>query len=282
MPDIDDLEEGEVYMYADDTTLYAIAPNHDLVANILNRILGKLYKWCCENRLTPHPDKTEFMLMSRRKFIGPLQCIKLGESQIKQVVSTRCLGLQIDRNLSWNSHVSQLILSFSQKLNLLKSLYFLPIQAKLDFYFKVVLPSITYGILIWGSCGKTMFNELERIHVRAAKVIFGLDWYTSGIDVLAKVKWFTLNTMYKQQLLYLAYKNYYNLLPATLQSLFIKTSHHYGLRHKITYVVPKPNTDYLKKSISYQAVTLWNSVDKELKSTETLARFKKSVKALQL
>jgi hypothetical protein len=282
MPDIDDLEEGEVYMYADDTTLYAIAPNHDLVANILNRILGKLYKWCCENRLTPHPDKTEFMLMSRRKFIGPLQCIKLGESQIKQVVSTRCLGLQIDRNLSWNSHVSQLILSFSQKLNLLKSLYFLPIQAKLDFYFKVVLPSITYGILIWGSCGKTMFNELERIHVRAAKVIFGLDWYTSGIDVLAKVKWFTLNTMYKQQLLYLAYKNYYNLLPATLQSLFIKTSHHYGLRNKITYVVPKPNTDYLKKSISYQAVTLWNSVDKELKSTETLARFKKSVKALQL
>ncbi len=220
--------------------------------------------------------------MSRRKFIGPLQCIKLGESQIKQVVSTRCLWLQIDRNLSWNSHVSQLILSLSQKLNLLKSLYFLPIQAKLDFYFKVVLPSITYGILIWGSCGKTMFNELERIHARAAKVIFGLDWYTSGKDVLAKVKWFTLNTMFKQQLLYLAYKSYYNLLPATLQSLFIKTSHHYGLRNKITYVVPKPNTDYLKKSISYQAVTLWNSVDKELKSTETLARFEKSVKALQL
>ncbi len=206
MPDIDDLEEGEVYMYADDTTLYAIAPNHDLVANILNRILGKLYKWCCENRLTPY-----------------------------SVIQS----------------IPQLILSFSQKLNLLKSLYFLPIQAKLDFYLKVVLPSITYGILIWGSCGKTMFNELERIHVRAAKVIFGLDWYTSGKDVLAKVKWFTLNTMYKQQLLYLTYKNYYNLQPATLQSLFIKTSHHYGLRNKITYVVPKPNTDYLKKSISY-------------------------------
>ena len=90
LPDIDDLKEGEIYMYADDTTLYVIAPNHDLVANILNRILGKLYKWCCENRLTPHPEKTEFMLMSRRKFIGPLQCIKLGGSQIKQVVLTRC------------------------------------------------------------------------------------------------------------------------------------------------------------------------------------------------
>ena len=99
--------------------------------------------------------------MSRRKFIGPLQFIKLGERKIKQVISTRCLGLQIDCCLRWNSQVSGLILSFSQKLNLLKSLYFLPINAKLDFYFKVVLPSITYGILIWGSCGKTLFHELR-------------------------------------------------------------------------------------------------------------------------
>jgi hypothetical protein len=164
------------------------------------------------------------------------------------------LGLQVDRNLGQSNHVSDLILSFSQKLNLLKSLYFLPINVKLDFYFKVVLPSITYGILIWGSCVKTLFDELERIHVRPAKVIFGLDWYTSGKDVLAKVKWFVLNSMFKQQLLYLAYKNYYNLFPATLQSPFIKTGQHYELRNKMTYVLPKPNTDYLKKSISYQAI----------------------------
>jgi hypothetical protein len=122
------------------------------------------------------------------------------------------------------------------------------INAKLDFYFKVVLPSITCGILIWGSCGKPLFDELERIHVRSAKVIFGLDWYTSGKDALAKVKWFTLNSMFKQQLLYLAYKNYYNLVPATLslQSLFIKTGHRYELRNKMTCVLPKRNTDYLK------------------------------------
>ena len=43
LPGIDDLK-GEIYMYADDTTLYAIVPNHNLVAIILNRILGKLYE----------------------------------------------------------------------------------------------------------------------------------------------------------------------------------------------------------------------------------------------
>ena len=53
------------------------------------------------------------------------------------------------------SHTSKLMVSYNRKLNLLKSFYFLPIQARLDFYFKVILPSITYGILIWGSVGKT-------------------------------------------------------------------------------------------------------------------------------
>ena len=63
--------------------------------------------WCCHNRLTPHPDKTEYMIMSRRKFIGPLQCLKLGESQIKRVESkvllhgaifhATCLAMQVAR-----------------------------------------------------------------------------------------------------------------------------------------------------------------------------------------
>lgn len=154
------------------------------------------------------------MLASRKKFIGPLQCIKLGGSTIKQVMSTRCLGLQTDCNINWNSHVSELILSFTQKLNLLKSLYFLSVNANLDFYFKfvVVLLSINYGILIWGSCGKTLFNELEKIHVRVAKDILDLDWYAPRKDVLVKAKWFTLNTMYKQQLLIFSYKHYYTPL----------------------------------------------------------------------
>ncbi len=67
---------------------------------------------------------------------------------MKQVSSKSCLGLTIDVGLKWDLHTSELVLSFNCKLNLLQSLYFLPKQAKLDFYFKVIIPSITYSILI--------------------------------------------------------------------------------------------------------------------------------------
>ena len=86
-----------------------------------------------------------------------IKCIKLGERQIKQVMS-------------------DLILSFSQKLNLSKSLYFLSInaKAKLDFYFKVVLPSITYTVNLEGIVQNMDWT--------------GLDW-TVGLDCTGQLDW---------------------------------------------------------------------------------------------
>ena len=192
--DLPDITEGidgdpQLHMYADDTTVYVSAPTFDLVASKLNEVLARLYTWCCENCLTPYPTKTEYMLLSGcGQLTGPKQAIKMGDYVIEEVASTRCLGVQIDNALKWDHHVSELAKSFTQKLNLLKSLYFLPRQARTDFYFGVILPSVTYGMLVWGSCGQTFFSNLESIHFRAAKIIFNLDWCTPSKEVLAAAK----------------------------------------------------------------------------------------------
>ena len=91
-----------------------------------------------------------------------------------------CLGLKIDCQLNWNYHVSEVIKTFIQTLNLLKSLFFLPIKGREDFYFKVIYTAIRNlrAIMIWSSCGKTLMNEIERIYVRAAKIIYQLNWST--------------------------------------------------------------------------------------------------------
>ena len=67
----------------------------------LNEVLARLYAWCCENCLTPHPTKTEYTLLSgRRQLTGPkLAFNKMGDNVIDEVVSARCLGVQIDNAL---------------------------------------------------------------------------------------------------------------------------------------------------------------------------------------
>ena len=99
------------------------------------------------------------LLSGRGQLTGPKQVIKMGDYVIDEVVSTRCLGVQIDNALKWDRHVSGLTTSFTQKLNLLKSLYFLPRQARTDFYFGVILPSVTYGMLVWGSLRSSAFRR---------------------------------------------------------------------------------------------------------------------------
>ena len=125
-------------MFADDTTIYVAESTPDKVLVVLNSVLQKLYEWCCRNRLIPHYGKTECMILMRGQFDGPLQAVTLGNSVVTQVKSTRCLGerVELDSDLNWNVHVKELIKSFTQKLNLLRSLYFYRLRRELIFILK--------------------------------------------------------------------------------------------------------------------------------------------------
>ena len=70
LPDIINDNDGVIHMYADNTTMYVVATSPDLVIMALNKILALLFEWCCRSLLTPHPGKTEFMLLSRSRFVG--------------------------------------------------------------------------------------------------------------------------------------------------------------------------------------------------------------------
>ena len=63
----------------------------------------------------------------------------------------------------------------------------------------MILPSVTYGLIVWGSCNKTHLNNLEKLHARAGRIVYGLPWDLSAEDVLMRTGWDSLETMYKVQ-----------------------------------------------------------------------------------
>ena len=64
-----------------------------------------------------------------------------------------------------------------------------------DSYTKVILSSVTYGLIVWGSCNKMHLNNLEILHARAGRIVYGLLWDTSAEDVLTRTGWDSLETM---------------------------------------------------------------------------------------
>lgn len=73
----DCVSEGEVHLYADDTTAYVIGDSVDEVTLNFNQMSDEICTWCAQNRLTIHTGKTEAMILQKQKFVGlllPLRC----------------------------------------------------------------------------------------------------------------------------------------------------------------------------------------------------------------
>ena len=77
-------------MYADDTTLFTTGPTSEIAIAKMNSVFQRMSHWCTENRMTPQPDKCEFMILHRSSFIGPAPEVIFGTSTIRQVRNTRC------------------------------------------------------------------------------------------------------------------------------------------------------------------------------------------------
>ena len=86
---------GETYMSADYTTIYCVAGNGDQAIHQLNKALKELYSWCLTNRLTPHPKKSEVMLLSKTNTVGPTPPVIIGGCLVKLVNKSRLLGVTV-------------------------------------------------------------------------------------------------------------------------------------------------------------------------------------------
>ena len=175
-------------MYADKTTVFCIGSSQDIACNLLNCALEKLFTWCVNNHLTPHPGKCKVMSLSKASLIGPLPAIYIGKSIIEYKASARLLGVTLDQNLSWIPHLKKAIKNFANKLSILKKSKFLPRHVCKPFYIKVIQPPIMYAMPVWGGFNQTeLFKTLERQHCHAAKVIFGFPPDMPTVDVSATV-----------------------------------------------------------------------------------------------
>ena len=255
------ISAATTYMYADDTTLFCIGGTVDEVIRSMNLALEELYNWCNANKLTPHPKKSEALIITRAPFVGPLHQVRLCKTSIRWVTETRLLSITVDNKLTWSAHMLKVRKSFIKKLNLLKRSRFLSADSLLTFYTKVILPSINYGLTVWGGCScQDIFNSLERLHTRAARIIFNLPRDMPTHEVLARCKWTTLEHQYKLSVIKLMFKINHGLTPGCMSNIINKRNSRYALRGENILNVPRFNTRYMKQSIAYRGATIWNAI----------------------
>ena len=278
----DSIRSGEVYMYADDTTIYTIGNTIDEVAIALQEILDELQTWCQKNRLIIHEGKCDAVLLDTKPFTGPLKPLVWGDKIIEYRSFSLCLGIAIDERLSWAKHVKSVSSSYSSKVKMLRRISFLPKAILETIYYKTVIPSVLYAIVVWGSCSDYLMKDLELIHLRAARLIHKLPRDMDDETVLINANWMPLKYFYCSRILNITHRAFYDIELDDINRLVAKNaSFSYSLRKSLNISVSRPRTEQGRRSFKHRAAIAWNSLPDNIKQIENPFCFKRKIKSIK-
>ena len=98
--------------------------------------------------------------------------IKVNSHILQNVTCEKLLGVQIDSNLDYNTHIDEVCKTITSKLSLLKQIkVFLSIAYRKLFYNAYIQPSIDYCLVVWGNTSKCNLDRINKLQKYAARII---------------------------------------------------------------------------------------------------------------
>ena len=162
-------------MYADDTHLTYAGFSADNIQSCLNDDLVNVSNWLIANKLTLNTTKTEFMLIGSRQRLCTLTVPPrplINGSPIEHVTTAKSLGVLIDDNLTWRSHIDKLTKKIASGIGAIKRIrHLVPYGTLHSIYQASVQPHFNYCNVVWGNCGVTLQDKLQKLQNRAARVL---------------------------------------------------------------------------------------------------------------
>ena len=130
-----------------------------------------------------------------------------------------------------------------------------------------------------GNCGKTLFDRLQKLQNRAARVLTFSSYDADANRLIRQLDWKDLSTQFQIQKSIMVYKSLNGLVPEYLSSKFVKRNEtRYSLRDSVNKLfVPFPRTNFMKNSFTYSGAVLWNSLPCHVREAESLSQFKRLV-----
>ena len=126
-------------------------------------------------------------------------------------------------------------------------------------YKSLITPHFDYASMIWGSASTSLLNDLQEIQSKAfARLLKQKDIEEKDLHRIAKIQ--TLEQQRNEQLLILIYNVFVLNHECKLIEKPKTVNHGHNTRNNNALHLPKPNTNYLKRTATFRGIQLWNSI----------------------
>ena len=211
--------------------------------------------------------KTEFMLIGSRQKLSTLSSqpeLSIDNVPIEKVTSVKSLAIFIDENLRWQTRIDKLSKKIASGIGVIKRIRdFLPTPTLHCIFNALTRSQFEYCNIVWGNCGKTLFDRLQKLQNRAALTFSRYD--ADSNRLFRQLNWKDLSTQFQMQKAPMVYKSLNDLVPGYLSSNMKRYETRYSLSDSINKLIdPFPRTNFMKnmtawwkRSSSLEQPTLW-------------------------
>ena len=269
-------------LFADDSTLTCCFDhaNSELIKTELERFLIPVNQWLFANRIKVNANKSNFIIFSYRKNLK-IDSINFGSNSLKQVTTTKFLGIHIDEHLSYKHHIEHIMSKISRSIGLLFKLnYFLPKNILVNLYNSLILPYFNYGIILWHNSANIVRNRIVTAQKKAIRAICKLNFNDHTNDSFKDLDILKIHDLYKLNLCATKFKqmNSPELYPISDRFLQNSNFHTYHTRNRANFSVPLYSKSHSQSCYLYQASIEFNNLPVHLKQCCSVHLFRKKFK----
>ena len=159
---------------------------------------------------------------------------------------------------------------------------YLPLDIVKNMYTSIVESHFRNCCSVWGCCGETLLDKLQKLQNRAARIVTNSCYHASSLPLIGSLGWLTITEMIEFETATTVCKSLHGLAPEYMRQMFTKLFENTSrsLRNTNTDLrIPRFfATSYGQRSFSYRGVTVWNKLSTEIKNAPSLATFKNLLK----
>lgn len=267
---------GCISSFADDTVILYTANTWAELKIKAEEDLKKIKTWFDEKYLTINFSKTKYIPFTCYKTNIPFDDISFTINNTEYVIESteniKYLGIEIDRYLKWDIHVSYVVKKLRSLLFKFKQLkQILDLKEIKLLYHSLVESHLQYGITGWGGVLKQHVKNLEITQKYFLKIMLNKVRTYPSNDLYNESKVLDIRQLYFNKILALQYKNRNHLK---------NLEHNYLTRYKKTreVQVERANKTIGQRSVNFMAPRIFSCLPQKTKNLNNINLFKRHVK----
>lgn len=273
------------HLYADDTQLYVtFKQGVDDACLQIEDCVNDMQQWMDRNFLKLNNEKTDILLVGSRHQHSTIDLSELTINNVALPVSdvVRDLGVQLDKILSMDSHVSSICKSSYYHLwNIARIRRYLSNSDAAKVIHALVTSRVDCCNAVLAGLPMSLLSRLQRVLNSAARVLVRARKFDHITPVLKDLHWLPVPKRIDYKILTLVFKALNNTAPKYITDLISIKQCRYPLRSATSplLIVPRcRTTHYGDRAFQRFAPMLWNKLPNEIRGITCLKAFQMKIK----